>query len=390
MQPFSRPVPLTLYVHFPWCVRKCPYCDFNSHEALEGLPERDYVDALLADLEHDLFQTRGRRIEAIFFGGGTPSLFSVGSIERLLVGLRDQLDLSPALETTLEANPGRAERGKFSEYRAAGINRLSIGVQSFNSEHLARLGRIHDGRDAIHAAEAAHAAGFENFNLDLMFGLPGQQIEDALSDLAIASDLEPTHISHYQLTVEPNTRFHKYPPVLPDDETIWIMQEACRQRLADSGYEHYEVAAFSRPGQRCHHNLNYWEFGDYLGIGAGAHAKITDTVSGTVSRSWKLKNPRDYLTHAGKPKAIGGNEVVSQAQLSFEFMLNALRLQEGIPTALFSARTGLPVERIAGDLARACEQGLLETGEDHLRPTELGRRFLNDLIAVFLPEGDYD
>ncbi len=387
MQHFSNPIPLTLYVHIPWCVRKCPYCDFNSHEARGDLPERAYVDALLADLEQDLPRVWGRRIDSIFIGGGTPSLFSANALERLLSGLRARLHLRPDLEITLEANPGTVEQGKFQELLAVGINRLSIGVQSFNPDHLQRLGRIHGRREALRAAEAAHAAGFDNFNLDLMFGLPEQTIAQALADLTDAIALEPAHLSHYQLTLEPNTLFHKHPPLLPDDDQLWEMQERCQERLAASDYAQYEVSAYARPGRRCRHNLNYWEFGDYLGIGAGAHGKLTDPAKGAISRLWKLKNPRDYLEWAGTPQGIGGDTVIAEADLRLEFMLNALRLPAGVSVHRFSERTGLSLARLEPALALARKRGLLADDAAAIRPTAWGQRFLNDLLELFMSEG---
>ncbi len=382
----TEAIPLALYAHIPWCVRKCPYCDFNSHEARGAIPETAYVDALLADLEAELPRIWGRRIESVFIGGGTPSLFSTEALDRLLAGLRARLALLPALEVTLEANPGTVEAAKFAEFRAAGVSRLSIGVQSFDDHHLGRLGRIHGRREAIRAAEAAHAAGLDNFNLDLMFGLPGQDLEQALADVATATDLEPAHISHYQLTLEPNTLFHRYPPELPEDDAAWAMQEACQMRLAARGYAQYEVSAYARAGFRCRHNLNYWEFGDYLGIGAGAHGKLSDPASGAIRRTWKLKHPHDYLAHAGTPAGYGGDAAVTEAELPFEFMLNALRLVDGVPTARFTGRTGLPIETIEPTLARLRDQGLLDADPAVLRPTECGLRFLNDVLERFVPE----
>jgi oxygen-independent coproporphyrinogen-3 oxidase len=388
-QDFAARIPLTLYIHLPWCVRKCPYCDFNSHALRSELPERAYVDALFRDLEQDLPRIGDRRVESIFIGGGTPSLFSAEAIDRLLCGLRDRLRLAEALEITLEANPGTVEQDKFRGFREAGVNRLSLGVQSFNAEHLQRLGRIHDRREAIRAAEAAHAAGFDNFNLDLMFGLPGQSLEQSLADIDAAIALEPTHISHYQLTLEPETGFYTQPPVgLPDDDRLWEMQERCQQRLAENGYTHYEVSAYARPDRHCRHNLNYWQFGDYLGIGAGAHGKLSD-AQGRIYRLWKRKNPRDYLNQAGNPDAIGGIDSIAAAERILEFMLNALRLVEGFPTDLFSERTGLPLGRLLPLLNQAKERELLDWNEHLIRPTELGRRFLNDLLELFLPEAHY-
>ena len=386
MRSFTAPIPLALYVHIPWCVRKCPYCDFNSHKAPAKLPERAYIAALLADLEQDLPRVWGRRLESVFIGGGTPSLFSAESIERLLAGLRARLPLRPDMEVTLEANPGTVEQSKFREFREAGVNRLSIGVQSFRDEHLQRLGRIHDKHEAIRAAEIAHSAGFANFNLDLMYGLPKQTPEQALADVEQAIALDPTHISYYQLTLEPGTVFFKQPPRLPDDEHIWTMQLHGQDRLAESGYCQYEISAYARDGRRCRHNLNYWEFGDYLGIGAGAHAKLSDYADDHVSRQWKQKNPRDYLGSAGKANCIAGRVALSEADLGFEFMLNALRLRDGFPSGLFTERTGLPLEFLENALTIAEERGLLFRDETQVRATERGRRFLNDLLELFLPE----
>jgi oxygen-independent coproporphyrinogen-3 oxidase len=379
-------IPLTLYVHLPWCVRKCPYCDFNSYALRTVLPEKPYVDALLADLDQDLLRVGERPVESLFIGGGTPSLFSAEAVEQLLTGVCARLSLAAGLEITLEANPGTVEQRKFREFREAGINRLSIGVQSFNNEHLQRLGRIHGRQEAFRAAEVAHEAGFDNFNLDLMFGLPGQSLEQALADIANAIALEPTHISHYQLTLEPETGFYKQPPpALPDEDLLWEMQQRCRQRLAENGYTHYEVSAYARPDRRCRHNLNYWEFSDYLGIGAGAHSKLTDP-DGQVHRFWKLKNPREYLTHAGGLTVIGGSSLISRAELGLEFMMNALRLVEGFPASLFSERTGLPLENLRPMLNKARERDLLDWDEHTIRPTERGRRFLNDLLELFMTE----
>ncbi|MBK8182829.1 MAG: oxygen-independent coproporphyrinogen III oxidase-like protein [Candidatus Competibacteraceae bacterium] len=379
-----KPIPLALYIHIPWCVRKCPYCDFNSHEALVSAPEQAYVDALLADLEQDLPRVWGRRISSVFFGGGTPSLFSAESLERLLSGLRARLPLRPDLEVTLEANPGTVERGKFAEFREIGINRLSIGIQSFSDDQLQRLGRVHDRRDAFAAAEAAHATGFENFNLDLMFGLPGQTVEQADADIANAIALQPAHLSYYQLTIEPNTAFHHSPPILPDDETADAIQQSAQAQLAQQGYQRYEVSAYARDNRRCQHNLNYWEFGDYLGIGAGAHGKLSDLAAGRINRLWKIKHPRDYLERAGTPAGIGGDNRIGEADLPVEFLLNALRLVEGVPAALFGERTGLALTALEPSLSRARERGLLAANPERLRPTELGLRFLNDLLQQFL------
>ncbi|HPE72963.1 MAG TPA: radical SAM family heme chaperone HemW [Candidatus Competibacter sp.] len=383
---FTAPIPLALYVHIPWCARKCPYCDFNSHEAREPLPERAYVDALLADLEQDLPRVWGRRIDSLFIGGGTPSLFSAEALDRLLSGLRARLPLRPDLEITLEANPGTVERSKFAEFREVGINRLSIGVQSFDDGHLHALGRIHDRRAAIAAAEAAHAAGLDNFNLDLMFGLPGQTVAQALTDIACALALQPAHLSYYQLTLEPNTRFYRSPPLLPDDETIDVIQERAQEELARHGYPRYEVSAYARADRRCRHNLNYWEFGDYLGIGAGAHGKLSDPAAGQIQRLWKVKHPRDYLARAGTPAGVGGDAPVREAELPLEFLMNALRLVEGVPAALFGERTGLPLAALEPGWSQARARGLLENDPERLQASELGLRFLNDLLQAFIPE----
>ncbi len=384
----TAPIPLALYVHIPWCVRKCPYCDFNSHEARGPVPEQAYVDALLADLEQDLSRVWGRRITSVFIGGGTPSLLSAETLDRLLAGLRARLPLRPDLEITLEANPGAVERGRFAEFRAAGVNRLSIGVQTFDDAHLRRLGRIHNRREAFAAAEEAHAAGLDNFNLDLMFGLSGQTVDQALADIATAMALQPAHLSYYQLTIEPNTAFQRSPPTLPDDDAVALVQEQAQAELTRRGYQQYEVSAYARPGRRCRHNLNYWEFGDYLGIGAGAHGKLSDPASGRIHRLWKLKHPRDYLAAAGTA-VIGGDAPIREADLPVEFLMNALRLVEGVPATLFAERTGLPLAALEPALSRAREAGLLEEDPVRLRASERGLRFLNDLLQEFMPS-DWD
>ncbi|MDQ5908806.1 MAG: hypothetical protein QG599_899 [Pseudomonadota bacterium] len=384
MPDFYCTIPLALYVHVPWCMRKCPYCDFNSHEVRGPLPERAYVDALLADVEQDLPRVWGRRIDSVFIGGGTPSLLSAEALDRLLSGLRARLPLRPDLEITLEANPGAMEQAQFAEFRAAGISRLSIGVQSFNDEHLHKLGRIHDRRAAFAAAEAAHAAGLDNFNLDLMFGLPGQTVVEALADIANAVALQPAHLSYYQLTIEPNTLFHQSPPTLPNEEIIDAIQERAQAELAERGYPRYEVSAYAPENRRCRHNLNYWEFADYLGIGAGAHGKLTDPATGKIHRLWKLKHPQDYLTRAGTPDSLGGDAPIQDADLPVEFLMNALRLVDGVPAKLFEERTGLPLTALEPALNRARERGLLDTDPDRLQPTETGLRFLNDLLQEFM------
>ena len=381
---FSALPPLSLYIHFPWCVRKCPYCDFNSHALRGEIPEAQYIDALLTDLEQDLPRIWGRPVRSIFLGGGTPSLFSPEAIERLLAGIRARVVLLPEAEVTLEANPGTVETDRFRGYRDAGVNRLSIGIQSFDPEQLQKLGRIHGRGEALAAAQAARAAGFDNFNLDLMFGLPRQTPDEALADLRTALALQPTHLSLYQLTLEPNTLFHAQPPELPDDDAIAGMQEALQTELAVAGFAQYEVSAYARAGRRCRHNLNYWQFGDYLGIGAGAHAKITDAAG--ITRLWKVKQPREFLETAGTRNVLGGEQRSSEGDAAFEFMLNALRLTEGVPVSLFSERAGLDPDCLQKALAQAMARGLLEPGVGHIRPTPLGQRFLNELVALFLPE----
>lgn len=382
---FTTLPPLALYVHIPWCVRKCPYCDFNSHEARAGIPEREYVDALLADLDQELPAVWGRVVGSLFIGGGTPSLFSAEAIDRLLAGIRARLQCKPGLEITMEANPGTVEQGRFREFRAAGINRLSIGVQSFDDALLERIGRIHGRREAIRAAELAHDAGFTSFNLDLMFGLPGQTPAQALADLATALDLEPAHLSWYQLTLEPNTYFHRHPPQLPDDDALWEMQRQGQARLAERGYTQYEVSAYARVGMACRHNLNYWQYGDYLGIGAGAHQKLTDANLQRIRRSWKLKNPRDYLAAAHGEARIGGSSAPDADEVVLEFLMNALRLNAGFQTAQFEESTGLDFDRARPALERARARDLLEADEPW-RCADLGRRFLNDLLAEFVPD----
>ncbi len=377
--------PLSLYVHLPWCVRKCPYCDFNSHAGKGALPFDAYVDALVADLDADLPLAWGRVVHSVFFGGGTPSLFPPEAIDRFLQQASARLRFAPDVEITLETNPGTVEHGPFPGYRAAGVNRLSFGVQSFDDGCLQRLGRIHSSGDAERAVKAAQDAGLDNLNIDLMYALPGQTLAMALDDVERALALAPTHLSHYQLTLEPNTVFAARPPQgLPDEDGAWDMQEACQARLAETGFAQYEISAYARPGRQCAHNLNYWRFGDYLGIGAGAHGKLTLGADQQVLRRWKVKHPTEYLAKAGTAAAIGGDEVLTPQRLPFDFMLNALRLNEGVPTSLFEARTGLPLSAIADRLAEARARGWLEPDPAWLRPTELGRRFANDVIGLFL------
>lgn len=382
--------PLSLYIHVPWCVRKCPYCDFNSHALAGEIPDISYVDCLLADLEQDLPSTWGRVVTSIFIGGGTPSLLSAEALDRLLSGLRMRLTIDAFAEVTLEANPGTLESGKFHEFRAAGVNRLSIGCQSFNDEQLQALGRIHGRREAIRAAETAHDAGFDNFNLDLMFGLPGQTPAQALSDIETAIALEPTHISHYQLTLEPNTLFHHAPPTLPHEDHIHDMQLACQERLAAKGYAHYEISAYAKEKRQSRHNLNYWLFGDYLGIGAGAHAKVSAADTQSITRTWKQKHPVAYMEGVAGGKHIGERQQLSAADTGFEFMLNALRLREGFPTSLFNTHTGLPITIISEALEKAEQRGLLEHSVQRIRPTDMGFRFYNDLVEMFLNDDEGD
>jgi putative oxygen-independent coproporphyrinogen III oxidase len=385
---FTSLPPLSLYVHIPWCVRKCPYCDFNSHEAKETIPESAYIDALIADLERELPRVWGRSIESIFFGGGTPSLFAPEHIDRLLSEIRARLPLTPGMEITLEANPGTVEQTRFEKYRAVGINRLSIGIQSFDPNLLKSLGRIHGKEEALTACKAAHNAGFDNFNLDLMFGLPGQTVDQALADITQAIALAPTHISHYQLTIEPNTLFHRRPPRLPDEDDSWEMQLQCQRALSDHGYIHYEVSAYARDGYQCQHNLNYWTFGDYLGIGAGAHSKITDAQQQSITRSWKIKHPAAYMENAATRNRIGNNDTLTPHEAGLEFMMNALRLTNGFPVALFFQHTGLPITIIEEPLEQAEKKGFIERDIKTIRPTERGRRFLNELLTLFVSNAD--
>ncbi|MBV2208766.1 MAG: radical SAM family heme chaperone HemW [Thermomonas sp.] len=379
------PPPLSLYVHMPWCVRKCPYCDFNSHQQRGELPFDAYVDALIADLDFDLPLAWGRVVHSVFFGGGTPSLFPPEAIDRFLQLASARLRFAPGAEITLETNPGTVEHGPFQGYRAAGVNRLSFGVQSFDDGCLQRLGRIHSSGDAERAVKMAQDAGFSNINIDLMYALPQQTLAMAQHDVERAIALSPTHMSHYQLTLEPNTQFAARPPAgIPDIDAAWDIQEACQAQLAQAGFAQYEVSAYAREGHQCAHNLNYWKFGDYFGIGAGAHGKLTLGATQQVQRRWKIRHPNLYLEKAGTQDAIAGDEFLSEARLPFDFMLNALRLNDGVSMQLFETRTGLPRSAIAPQLAKARENGWLEADDDWLRPTELGRRFTNDVIGLFL------
>ena len=376
-------LPLSLYIHLPWCVRKCPYCDFNSHEITGGsFPEREYVAALLRDIGYSAEILRGRELRSVFLGGGTPSLMSVAGIGAILEAVAAACVLPADVEITLEANPGAADARRFAGYRELGVNRLSIGVQSFDDGRLATIGRIHDAGEARAAVAMATEAGFNNVNIDLMYGLPGQGVQEALSDLAVAVSLEPAHISWYQLTIEPNTVFHVKPPPLPDDDLTWTMQNQGGDYLTRHGYRHYEVSAWARPGSECGHNLNYWEFGDYLGLGAGAHGKISN---GAITRYSRLRLPQSYLRAAGSAAALAAQKTLSEQDCILEFMLNALRLKDGVPLSCFHARTGLSTDVLRTQLGAARSDGLLEHDPAWLQTTEKGARYLNDLLQYFMP-----
>ena len=397
--------PLSLYIHIPWCVRKCPYCDFNSHEARAPIPEPSYIDALIADLEAALPLVRGRKACTVFFGGGTPSVFAADGIERILAAVRARVPLASDAEITLEANPGTSEVEKFRAFRAAGINRLSIGIQSFNPRHLKALGRIHDGGEARAAIEIARQ-NFDNFNLDLMYGLPQQSVDEARADIETALSFAPPHLSAYHLTLEPNTYFHRYPPPLPDDDTTAEMQEAIDRTLETAGYEHYEVSAYARQGvstartdandvsrltphasrltTACRHNLNYWMFGDYLGIGAGAHSKLS--FADRIVRQMRYKQPAQYMERAAAGGAIQEQHDVAANEVGFEFMMNALRLNKGFSATLFEERTGMPLAAVLKELDAAERRGLITRDLQRISPTERGRRFLNDLLQLFLTD----
>ena len=398
--------PLSLYIHIPWCARKCPYCDFNSHEARAPVPEERYVAALVADLEQALPRVWGRRVSSVFFGGGTPSLFSARAIEAILDAARARLPLAPDAEITLEANPGTVEAGKFRAFAAAGVNRLSLGIQSFDPRHLKALGRIHDDNEARRAIEIARR-DFDNINLDLMYGLPGQDVEEALADVEVALSYAPRHLSCYHLTLEPNTYFHRYPPVLPDDDAAAAMQEGIEATLAAAGYEHYETSAFAKrnvsatererrnepliphpssliptSSAPCAHNLNYWTFGDYLGIGAGAHGKIS--FPDRITREMRVKHPERYMEAAERGAAVQEEHEVGVDAVGFEFMMNALRLNGGFPARLFEERAGLPLAAVVRELDEAERRGLIARDHARISPSPLGRRFLNDLLQIFL------
>lgn len=379
---FETRLPVSLYIHIPWCVQKCPYCDFNSHAMKDLLPEEKYVAALLDEFERRAHLLQGRPLISIFFGGGTPSLFSGNSIGAILEGIAKHVVFAPDIEITLEANPGTIDQARFGDFRHAGVNRLSIGIQSLQNDKLKTLGRIHDRDHAMQAIHYAKKAGFENFNLDIMYGLPNQTMDEALGDIRDAMQFEPTHFSWYQLTIEPNTLFYRERPTLPVDDLIWEMQLAGQALLKEHGFLQYEISAYSQAGRNCRHNRNYWEFGDYLGIGAGAHSKITDFETGEILRFAQVRHPKDYLQaekrHIFQPTTVQSTDII------FEFMLNALRLTEGVPMKLFTEQTGLPVAVIKEKVASAIAQGLLMNEVERLCPTEKGLTFLNDLTGMFL------
>lgn len=377
----SNVVPLSLYIHIPWCVQKCPYCDFNSHAQRGELPEAEYIRALQQDLAQERLLVADRKIESIFIGGGTPSLFSSEALQHIMDLVRQQLNVADDAEVTMEANPGTFEQQRFAGFRQAGINRLSIGIQSFNDDCLQKLGRIHSASEAEHAFHKAREIGFDNINIDLMHGLPGQSLEQARADLEQGLALAPDHLSWYQLTIEPNTEFHAAPPSLPVDDTLWDIQEMGWQLLANNGYCQYEVSAYAQPNRQAKHNRNYWQFGDYIGIGAGAHGKLT-LADGRIVRRWKQRQPKAYMSGP----QLSGEQQILPADLPFEFMMNVLRLSDGVPSELFSQRTGLAYEQLAPLLQQACDKGLLSIEQQRLSPTPQGRLFLNDLLAMFLSE----
>ncbi len=379
--------PLALYVHLPWCVRKCPYCDFNSHQVPSDLPAQEYVDTLLADLELDLPLVWGRTIQSIFFGGGTPSLFSAKWIEQLIEGFRARLRVNPQAECTLEANPGTTEHDSFSAYRDAGINRVSLGVQSFNDGLLQRLGRIHGSAEIETAVESIHSAGISNFNIDLMYALPGQSVANALDDVQRAINCAPSHLSFYQLTIEPNTAFHASPPELPDDDMVWDMQEQCGELLLGSGFSQYEISAWARAGYRCRHNLNYWRYGDFLGIGAGAHSKLTLPAEQSVRRRIRQRHPGAWLKAMQSGEWLAEDYLIDDEERVFEFFLNQLRLYDGVRKDQFTPRTGVAWSRVSARVEKAIERGLLQDNCGLLKPTALGWRFSNEIQAIFLPSG---
>ncbi len=377
----TNPPPLSLYIHIPWCVKKCPYCDFNSHESRTDIPEKRYVAALIADLEQSVPRVYGRKIKSVFFGGGTPSLFSAESIDEILSAVRMLTPLEYGAEITLEANPGTVEIARFAGYKQAGVNRISLGIQSFNADYLKALGRIHDDKQALAAAELALNT-FERVNLDVMYALPKQSLEHALQDAKQALALNPDHLSFYHLTLEPNTPFHRTPPSLPDDDVSADMQEQIEALLAEHGYEHYETSAFCKPKNQSRHNLNYWQFGDYLGIGAGAHSKLS--YHDKITRETRHKHPKAFMENAENGNAVDNTWIIERADLGFEFMMNALRLSDGVEISLFQQRTGLSLQAIHKGLTAASQKGLITQDLKRIKPTALGQRYLNDLLGLFL------
>ncbi|MDH5613031.1 MAG: radical SAM family heme chaperone HemW [Gammaproteobacteria bacterium] len=374
-------LPLSLYIHIPWCIKKCPYCDFNSHTS-NSIDEKKYLEALMADLDTELELTTTRPLQSIFFGGGTPSLFSPNTIHKIIEGAHQRLTFDNQIEITMEANPGTFEQKNFAEFKTAGINRLSIGIQSFNDQHLKNIGRIHDAAQALGAINTAQEAGFDNINLDLMFGLPGQKITQAINDIEIACNQNVQHLSYYQLTIEANTFFHAHPPAIPNIEDLWDMQIQCHNVLLDQGFLQYEVSAFSKPDQQCRHNLNYWNFGDYIGIGAGAHGKLTNLSTGEITRRWKRRHPEDYMKNAVNG-SLSGQSKIKPDELIFEFLLNALRLKNGFSYEIFEYHTGLS----RNTLIEACQNidaELLIIGESGIRTSDRGYRFLNDVLEQLI------
>ncbi len=383
---FTAPPPLSLYIHIPWCVRKCPYCDFNSHAFHGELPEKRYIQTLLSDLNLELPYINGREIVSIFIGGGTPSLFSAESIDYLLSGIRSILNLKPDIEITLEANPGTTERVKLAEFCSCSVNRLSLGIQSFNDDALQKLGRIHTGNEARLAIEAGMQAGFDSINIDLMYGLPGQLLEQALFDLEAGISYQPQHISHYQLTIEPDTAFYRRPPILPGEDKLWRIQSDCQQKLLANGFTQYEVSAWSKDNKQCQHNLNYWLFGDYLGIGAGAHQKLTITNKQEIRRRCKQKTPATYFNSVPESSHVVDDKSLTCSEIVFEFMINALRLTQGFTVREFERHTGLPINEIKTELNKAEKMLLLRHDNKKVVPTDRGRRYLNDLLLLFVPD----
>jgi putative oxygen-independent coproporphyrinogen III oxidase len=386
---FQITPPTSLYIHLPWCIKKCPYCDFNSHTTHDGqFPEQAYIDALIRDLEFIKPELGQRQISSIFIGGGTPSLFSAQAMKTLLTAIECRLELTNDIEITLEANPGAVDVERFKAFRECGFNRISIGIQSFNNAMLKRLGRVHDGAAAFNAIGVAQSAGFNEINLDLMYGLPQQRADEAMDDLMQATAYDPVHLSWYQLTIEPNTVFYKQTPTLPSDDDIWDIQEQGKKLLTSAGYQNYEISAYAKPGHQCKHNLNYWNFGDYIGIGAGAHSNITDVNKGQLVRYVRHRLPERYIELAGKNSVITETKILNKEDVILEFMMNVLRLTEGFSTSLFEHRSGLKYDYIHAAVVAAERQGWLQTNDTHIRPTILGQNYLNDVLQYFMPETD--